>query len=63
MRSASSAAAVLNVDIFHCEGCPNLQIMHFFNIFQKAFDPPIGRFFFDEMGGTLHCSKIGQNKA
>ena len=27
---------------YQYKGCPNLQIMHFYNIFQKAFDPPIG---------------------
>ena len=42
--------------------------MHFFNIVQRALDPASLTFehlvdFFDRLGGTLHCSKIGQNKA
>ena len=40
----------------------------FFNIVQTAFDTPPLPFehlvdFFDGLGGTLHCSKIGQYKA
>ena len=49
----------------------------FFNIVQNAFDPPFDLnsswlinyfehlvdFFVDGLGATLHCSKIGQNKA
>ena len=47
------------------------QSCSFLNIIQNAFDLPppppsfwtLGRFFFDGVGDTLHCSKIGQYKA
>ena len=47
---------------------PSLLIRQFFNIVQNAFPPPPLSCehlvdFFDGLGGTLHCSKIGQYKA
>ena len=47
------------------KGVPLYRLSSLFNI-QNAFDPPPPPFvlniFFDRLGGTLHCSKIGQNK-
>ena len=43
---------------------PSLLILQFFNIVQNAFTPPLSCehlvYFFDGLGGTLHCSKNGQ---
>ena len=44
-------------------GYPTLSILHFFNIVQNAFDPPHLVAFFDGLGDTFQCSKIGQYKA
>ena len=44
----------------HYKGCPNLA---FFNNVQNPFLLNIWQIFFDRLGGTLHCSKIGQYKA
>ena len=47
------------------EGCPGFRSTNlaFFNIVQNALLLNIWLIFFDRLGGTLHCSKIGQYKA